>query len=161
MNANQQTRIIAILVAVLLICLVSWAIYKQVQEHHLQDDPKLRELMEHVKPLFENDNYNSGLLTSLNERNILDEITLYKGNKSYTINKEKVFLCLKDENGEYYNKNMLTYVLLHELSHVICDEIGHTNKFHQIFDEVLAKAAKRGIYDPSFPIDTEYCKYND
>ena len=39
--------------------------------------------------------------------------------------KQKVYLCLKDENNEYYNDNMLIYVALHELAHVLCDEIGH------------------------------------
>jgi hypothetical protein len=47
---------------------------------------------------------------------------------------------------------MLTYVGLHELAHVLCDEVGHTAKFYQIFDELLDKAHQMGLYDPSIPI---------
>ena len=142
----------------LIIGFVLWLVVMQIQEYYQQDDPILKVLLEKVKPIFEGDNY-SGLLTELNKRNILKEITLYKGDKSYTINKQKVYLCLKDEHGEYYNTNMLTYVLLHELSHVICDEIGHTEKFHDIFKEVLKEAKKLKIYDSNIPIIKDYCQY--
>ena len=47
-------------------------------------------------------------------------------------------MCLKDKNGKYYDDNMLNYVALHELAHVLCDEIGHTDKFYAIFDELRA-----------------------
>ena len=80
----------------LIIGFVLWLVVMQIQEYYQQDDPILKVLLEKVKPIFEGDNY-SGLLTELNKRNILKEITLYKGDKSYTINKQKVYLCLKDE----------------------------------------------------------------
>ena len=143
----------------LIIGFILWLVVMQIQEYYQQDDPKLKELLEKVRPLFESDKYFSGLLSELNTRKILDEITLYSGDKSYTINKKKVYLCLTDENDEYYNINMLTYVLLHELSHVICDEIGHTQKFHDIFKEVLKEAKKLKIYDPNIPIIKDYCQY--
>ena len=54
---------------------------------------------------------------------------------------------------------MLLYVLLHELSHVLCDEVGHTEKFHEIFDQILAEANKQGIYDNSYSIIQDYCQY--
>lgn len=89
---------------------------------------------------------------------IIPKIELYEGNKSYTINKEKIYLCLKDKNGQYYNENMLTYVFLHEVAHILCDEIGHTEKFSRIFDTLLEKATKLGIYDPNIPIIQDYCE---
>ena len=95
----------------------------------------------------------------MNNGNLLDKISLYKGDKSYTINKQKIFLCLRDENGSYYDDMMLLYVLLHELSHVLCDEVGHTEKFHEIFDQILAEANKQGIYDNSYSIIQDYCQY--
>ena len=76
---------------------------------------------------------------------------------SFTINKSRVNLCLKDKEGNYYDDNMLMYVALHELAHVMCDEIGHTDKFHEIFDKLLEKAAAYGIYDPSIPPISNYC----
>jgi hypothetical protein len=100
-----------------------------------------------------------GLISQLNDVDLFEKISLYKGEKSYTINKQKVFLCLKDEKGEYYDDMMLIYVLLHEISHVLCDEVGHTQKFNDIFDEILEEATKHGIFDPSYPILQNYCQY--
>ena len=70
------------------------------------------------------------------------------------------FICLKDENNEYYPINMLIYVLLHELSHKINkDDIGHTEKFHNIFQALIEKAHNMGIYDASIPPIKHYCTH--
>lgn len=156
---TKSTWIYTIILFIIIIAFMGWLIVMQVREYYLQDDPKLRELREIIKPLFERDSYYSGMLEPLNDKNIMNEITLYKGDKSYTINKQKIFLCLKDEKHEYYNTNMLVYVLLHEISHVICDEVGHTEKFNKIFDELLSEASKLGVYDPNVPIIQDYCQY--
>ena len=148
----------SIILFFIIIGFVIWLVVMQMEEYKLQDDPKLIELKKKITPLFNKENY-SGLLTSMNNSNLLDKISLYKGDKSYTINKQKIFLCLKDENGSYYDDMMLMYVLLHELSHVICDEVGHTQKFHDIFDEVLKEAHNQGIYDNSYEIIQDYCQY--
>jgi len=95
-------------------------------------------------------------LQSLNP-DVVEQLHFFEGEKSYTINKKKIYLCLKDDKGDYYDMNMLIYVAIHELSHVLCDEIGHTPKFHQIFQENLEKAIQLGIYDPNIPILDEYC----
>jgi len=142
-----------------IIGIIVFLILLQVEEYKLQDDPKLKELKKKIEPLFNRDNYYTGHLSEMNSRNILNEINLYKGEKSYTINKQKIFLCLKDEKNEYYETNMLLYVLLHEISHVICDEVGHTEKFSKIFDELLKEAEKMNIYNPNIPIITDYCQY--
>ena len=140
-NDNLYRIIIMIMLCIILI-LVGYIIYDQINEHFNDRDPKLNELKNKLEILFNSKKSGewSGNLEGLNDRKILNEIKLYVGSKSYTINKKKVYLCLTDENDEYYNINMLTYVLLHELSHVICDEIGHTQKFHDIFKEVLKEA---------------------
>ena len=85
--------------------------------------------------------------------------------KSYIVdgilNKYKQgFLILKDENGKYYEMNMLIYVALHELAHVLCDEIGHTDKFKRIFEDLLIDAENKGIYNPNTPPILDYCNYN-
>ena len=137
---------------------IIWLLVMQIEEYKLGNDDKLHELKHKIKPLFEK-KHNKDLLKGLNKNNLLDKISLYKGDKSYTINKQKIFMCLKDENDEYYHDMMLLYVLLHELSHVICDEVGHTQKFHEIFDEVLEEAHNLGIYDKSYDIIQDYCQY--
>ena len=40
------------------------------------------------------------------------------------------------------------FVALHELSHIACDEVGHTEKYWQIFKEILEYAVDLGIYEP-------------
>lgn len=87
------------------------------------------------------------------------DLELYKGEKSYTINKQKVFICTKDQNNEYYDDNMLIYVLLHEMAHVLNDTIGHTEEFFKKFDELKSKAIKLKIYNPNLPIDPNYCEF--
>ena len=57
--------------------------------------------------------------------------------------------------------NMLIFVTLHEIAHCLCDEIGHTDRFNDIFNELLEKAIKMKIYNPSIPIIQDYCTYND
>lgn len=131
-----------LIVVVLLICV--YLISNQIREYHLQDDPILPILREILIPVHPE----------------MKSVRLYKGDKSYTINKEKVFICLRDENGEYYPLNMLIYVTLHELAHVLNKEdVGHTEKFHQIFDELQKKAIDQGIFNPSIPVIKNYCNH--
>ncbi len=85
------------------------------------------------------------------------DIQLAEGDKSYTINKQHVYLCLKDSNGRYYDRNMLIYVLCHEYAHTLCDEVGHTPKFYTIFQDMLNKATIVGIYNPNIPPLKNYC----
>ena len=147
------------LILFIIILFVGFLIWYQFEEFQLQNDPKLKELKQIIEPLFIDKKKYEGYLSNLNNENIMEKVSLYKGNKSYTINKEKIFLCLKDENDEYYDTNFLVYVLLHELSHVICDEIGHTQKFEDTFKELLNEAVKKGVYDQSKPIISNYCEY--
>ena len=87
-----------------------------------------------------------------------EEYIIDDGEKSYTINKDKIFLCLYDENGDYYPLNHMVYVLLHEISHMLNKvDVGHTEAFYQIFDELLAKANKLGVYNFSIPTIDNYC----
>jgi len=69
-------------------------------------------------------------------------------------------MCLKDENGNYYDDNSLMFVLLHELAHVICKSIGHTNEFQEIFNDLLSEGAKARIYNPNIPMVKKYCGHD-
>ena len=136
-------------------------IYNQIQEHYAQDDPKLKEIKNRLETFFANKKDWSGSLSVLNEKNIMKNISFFRGEKSYTINKKQVYICLKDEMGKYYDDNTLYYVVCHEISHVLCDEIGHTEKFYVIFNELLLKMEEHGIYDYKIPIKHDYCKNGD
>jgi hypothetical protein len=140
--AKESMRNMVVFVLVLLFILMFvYLIYNQITEHYAQMDPMLSHIRSHLNPLHPT----------------VENLNFYQGDKSYTINKQKIYLCLRDEQGEYYDFNMLIYVTIHELAHVLCDEIGHTEKFHQIFDSLLKKATGMGLYDSTKPIIQNYC----
>lgn len=124
-----------------IICVIIW-FYYYIKEHHLQNDPVLIEIKNTLLPLHPE----------------IKNIKFYKSNKSYTLNKKDIYICTNDENGDYYDKNMLIHVTIHEIAHYLNkDDIGHTPKFYEIFDELLEKASKLGLYDPGKPLVPNYC----
>ena len=133
------------LLITLLLGILIGIIYYQVVEHFepQSSDPILLKVKERLRKVYPE----------------IDKLEFYESNRSYTINKHKVHICLKDEKGEYYEINMLMYVTLHELAHVLCNEVGHTDKFYKIFQDLLDKAYDLGVYDPSVPIVQNYCQY--
>ena len=99
-----------------------------------------------------------GPLEPLNNLGILNNLVMVEDNESYTINKKVIHLCTKDpRNGRYYDKNTLMFVVLHELAHVLCSDIGHTDSFSGINQALLDHAVKCGFYDPSKPFVKNYC----
>lgn len=82
------------------------------------------------------------ILDTLNndKKKHIHTIQMCKGTSSYTLDKEKTYLCVLDENGNYYDKNTMMHVILHEFTHAICDEIGHTKKFDDMFVELMNEA---------------------
>lgn len=133
-------RLLSYMISIAILIIIIYCIWKHYQK---PIDPIIIELKQQLRKIHP----------------MIDQIEMYEGKRSYTINKEKVYLCLKDEKGEYYDKNMLTYVLLHELAHVLCDEVGHTDKFHEIFNGLLDRAVDLKLYDPDIPIIKNYCTY--
>lgn len=125
--------------------IISYFILNHVIERFKQEDPKLFELRQHLRRI---------------RPEVADQLVLLEDQKSYTINKKKIYMCLRDEKGEYYHDNMLVFVVLHELAHVLCDEIGHTEKFHSIFQQLLKEAEEQKIYDPKIAPTERYCEYS-
>lgn len=102
-----------------------------------------------------------GPLEPLNNLNILNNLVMVEDNESYTINKKVIHLCTKNpKNGQYYDKNTLIFVVLHELAHVLCNDVGHTDTFSVINQSLLDHAVKCGFYDPSKPFVKNYCSLN-
>jgi len=132
------------LIIILLVAYVMYNICTEFEYFTTTNDPVLDEIKKQLSvlhPKFEN-------------------VELYEGNKSYTINKKRVYVCLKDDNGRYYHRNMIVYVTLHEYAHILCTEIGHTDLFFKIFDDLLQKAATAGLYNPSIPPLEKYCGHS-
>ena len=69
---------------------------------------------------------------------------------SYTINKgEKIVFCLRSKVlDNIHDMNTLMYVVIHETSHVMTPEFGHTPLFKKIFKFLLEQSIEIGIYDP-------------
>jgi hypothetical protein len=67
---------------------------------------------------------------------------------SYTTNKgEEIVFCLRSKhNNKLHDINELLYVAVHEIGHVGCPEIGHTELFHKINKYLLWEAQNKGIY---------------
>ncbi len=81
---------------------------------------------------------------------------------SYSVNKgEKVYMCLRQRNEkeELVDENIITFVALHELSHIGTSEIGHTPQFWNNFGWLLKRAEEMDIYQytdfSAHPV--EYC----
>ena len=98
----------------------------------------------------------------INETLPTSELTAYSENKG-----EKLAFCLNTtkEGNKLIDINTLTFVALHELSHIMTESVGHKQDFWQNFKFLLENAKAGGIYDP---IDykkqpQEYCgmKIND
>lgn len=73
------------------------------------------------------------------------EYTAYSQNKG-----EKLAFCLDTEKkgGQLIDMNTLTFVAIHELSHIASKSTGHTEEFWNNFKFLLKEAHKLNIYEP-------------
>lgn len=84
---------------------------------------------------------------------ILIESTEDSEYTSYSVNKgEQIIFCLRSKNSENMNKlhalNLITYVVLHEISHVACPIYdNHGPLFRKIFGFLTTEAIELGIYE--------------
>ena len=120
-----------------------------MKERH-PEDPRTQRLVEGFNP------------KKISETLPTSELTAYSENKG-----EKIAFCLnKVKNGtKLIDINTLTFVALHELSHIMTSSVGHKQEFWQNFKWLLQNAKEAGIYSPvdykKYP--EEYCgmKIND
>jgi hypothetical protein len=81
---------------------------------------------------------------------------------SYTVNKgEHIYMCIRerDEDNRLIDDNVLMFVALHELAHVMTKSIGHKQDFKENFRMLLKFAQKRGYYtyQPYHVKPAKYC----
>ena len=70
------------------------------------------------------------------------------GYTSYSVNKgERIVLCLRQDDLKLVDSNILMYVAIHELGHLMTDEIGHTTAFWKNFRWILREAVSLGVYN--------------
>lgn len=102
------------------------------------------------------------LVQGFNPKKIMETLPT-SGYTAYSENKgEKIAFCLnKKKTGEdsLIDEHTLTFVAIHELSHVATKSIGHKSEFWENFKFLLENAKAAGIHDPvdykSAP--KEYC----
>ena len=120
---------------------------KYMSEKH-PDDPRTKRLVDGFNP------------KKTMETLPTSQFTAYSENKG-----EKIAFCLNKKKGENENlidESTLTFVAIHELSHVATVSIGHKSEFWENFKFLLENAKQAGIHNP---IDykaqpTSYCGMN-
>ena len=136
-------------VALLIFVTIFYLLVPTAERFEKFSDPKVEELKEKLTSVFPE----------------ARRLKFSGSNESFTIDKQHIYLCIRDKNGNYYDDNSLMYVLLHEFAHVLDDEVTseeeHQAKFRYIFKKLLDKAAAAGIYDPTIPMVKNYCGYKD
>lgn len=81
---------------------------------------------------------------------------------SYSVNKgDKIVFCIrqKDKNETFVDENVITFVSIHELAHVMSKSIGHTEEFWSNFKKLLNEAILIGVYKKENYTENpkEYC----
>ena len=69
---------------------------------------------------------------------------------SYSVNKgEKISICIRDAgDNTFIDDNTILFVVIHELSHVMTEEVGHPPIFWENMKYLLEEGEKIGIYSP-------------
>jgi hypothetical protein len=77
---------------------------------------------------------------------MLSEGSYTSGFTSFTVNKVKLVLCIRQRDNTFVSKNTIMYVAIHELAHMATKELGHTETFWQNFKWLLEEAVAIGLY---------------
>lgn len=112
---------------------------------------KCKDLVDYVNEKYPNDPKVQRLVKGFNPKKISEtlpnsELTAYSENKG-----EKIAFCLnkkKEDDNNLIDINTLTFVAIHELSHIMTVSIGHKQEFWQNFKFLLENAKSANIYDP-------------
>jgi hypothetical protein len=111
---------------------------------------KMKNMVAYMKKMHPNDPRTIRLVDGFNPTKISEtlptsELTAYSENKG-----EKIAFCLNTtkEGNKLIDINTLTFVALHELSHIMTESVGHKQDFWKNFKYLLQNAKEAGIYDP-------------
>ena len=111
---------------------------------------KCKKMVSYMKETHPNDPRVVRLVEGFNPKKISEtlptsELTAYSENKG-----EKLAFCLntKKDGNKLIDINTLTFVALHELSHIMTETIGHKQEFWQNFKFLLTNAKEANIYQP-------------
>jgi len=111
---------------------------------------KCKKMVEYMKETHPDDPRTKRLVEGFNPKKISEtlptsELTAYSENKG-----EKLAFCLNTtkQGDKLIDVKTLTFVALHELSHIMTESIGHKQDFWQNFKFLLSNAKDAKIYQP-------------
>jgi len=111
---------------------------------------KCKMLVEYMRQKYPDDPRVKRLVKGFNPKKISEtlptsELTAYSENKG-----EKIAFCLNTTKtgNKLIDLNTLTFIAIHELSHITTKSIGHKQEFWQNFKFMLKNAVDIGLYDP-------------
>ena len=111
---------------------------------------KMKNMVNYMKETHPRDERTIRLVDGFDPKRISEtlptsELTAYSENKG-----EKIAFCLNTtkEGNRLIDLNTLTFVALHELSHIMTASVGHKQEFWQNFKFLLENAKAAGIYNP-------------
>ena len=69
---------------------------------------------------------------------------------AYSVNKgEELSICIREKDTEkFLDMNIVIFVAIHELSHIMSKSTGHTDEFWDNMKYLLEEGNKVGIYNP-------------
>jgi hypothetical protein len=113
---------------------------------------KCKSLVTYMSEKHPDDDRTQRLVSNFNPKKIMETLptssyTAYSENKG-----EKIAFCLspKKKNGEdrLIDEHTLTFVAIHELSHVATKSVGHKTEFWENFKFLLENAKEANIHQP-------------
>lgn len=111
---------------------------------------KCRKLVKYVGDKFPDQDNVKRLVNGFNPQKVMEtlptsEFTAFSENKG-----EKLAFCLNTEKGgnTMIDEHTLTFVAIHELSHIATKSIGHKSEFWENFKFLLEQAKDAGIHSP-------------
>jgi len=112
---------------------------------------KCKKLVEYVGQKYPDQDNVKRLVAGFNPKKVSETLptstyTAYSENKG-----EKLAFCLnqtKTNNENLIDENTLTFVAIHELSHIATKSIGHKTEFWENFKFLLGEAKAAGLHNP-------------
>jgi hypothetical protein len=111
---------------------------------------KMNDLVNHLKNKYPENDIVTRLANGFNPQKIYETLPTSK-HVAYSQNKgKKLAFCVtkQKEGNDLIDENTLTFVALHEISHIGTETIGHKKDFWKNFKFILQEAKEYGIYNP-------------
>ena len=111
---------------------------------------KLKKLVKYLGEKYPTRENVKRLTSKFNPKKIMETLPTSKFT-AYSENKgEKLAFCTTTtkEGSKLIDENTLTFVALHEISHIATESIGHKKEFWENFKFILKNAVSLGIYEP-------------